>query len=350
MKNRIIFHIDLDAFYTSVEEVKNPKIKNQPVVVGQEPKEGKGRGVVSTCNYIARKYGVHSGQPISIAWRKLQGTDAVFLPVNMDLYQKVSAEIMEILSSYSDKYEQASVDEIYLDVTDKVKTVKEIKQLSSKIKNDLIQSQKLTCSIGVGPNKMIAKIAANVNKPDGLIIVKPKDVKKFLSKMSVRKILGIGPKSEEALNSIGVKTISQLASIPQSKLEEAFGKKSSAWMHLASQGIDESQVEQNYETKSVGRQYTFQKDTDKNKHILEVMNELIINSLENLNEEGYKTYQTITVKIRYSNFETHTSAKTLKEPHSDKETALKISTELLKTWLEEKKKIRLVGISFSKLR
>ncbi len=350
MKNRIIFHIDLDAFYTSVEEVKDPSLKGKPVVVGQEPKGGRSRGVVSTANYEARKYGVKSGQPISIAWRKLQGKNAAFLPVNMHLYQSVSAEIMQMLARYSDKYEQASVDEIYLDVTDKVKTLKEIKDFVKKIKDELMKSQKLTCSIGVGPNKMVAKIAANEKKPDGLTVVKPGDVQKFLSKMSVRKLPGIGPKSEEALNSIGVKTVKDLASVSVSKLEESFGKKSASWMHSAAQGIDESPVEQSYEAKSVGRQYTFQKDTDSEKLIFKIMAELVNDSLNNLREEGFKTYQAVTIRVRYPDFETHTSAKTLKEPHSDKGTALTLAIDLLRPWLEGKKKIRLVGISLSKLK
>ena len=350
MKNRVIFHIDLDAFYTSVESAKNPELKGKPLVAGMYPKGGRSRGVVSTASYEARKYGVHSGQPMVIAERKLEGTDAVIFPVNMELYQKTSYEIIQMLEQYSKEYEQASIDEVYLDMTGKIKTIKEMKEVCVKIKKELMNTQGITCSIGIGPNKLISKIAANVNKPDGITIVKPSEVKKFLSKMSVRKIPGIGPKSEEALNKLGITIVSQLASTPVSKLEEAFGKKSSEWMHNASQGIDNEPVTQDYERKSVGSQYTLQKDSNRKSHLIKIISEVIESSLENLHVEGFKTYQTITLMIRFSNFETHTSAKTLKEPHSDKETAIKISSELLKPWLAEKRNVRLVGITFSKIK
>jgi len=178
---RIILHLDLDAFFTSVEEVKKPELKGKPLVVGADPKGGKGRGVVSTGNYESRKYSIFSGQPISIAWRKLKGTGAVFLPVNMLLYKKISSQIMEFLRKYADGFEQTSIDEAYLDISQKTGgSYEKAKKIAEKIKSELKKDQKLTCSIGISCNKLIAKIASDYKKPNGLTIVKEIKCRNFL--------------------------------------------------------------------------------------------------------------------------------------------------------------------------
>lgn len=344
---RIILHVDLDAFFASVEEAKDQKLKGKPLVVGADPKNGHGRGVVSTANYEARKYGVHSAQPISIAWRKLQGTDAVFLPVNMELYVEKSMEIMSMFRKHADSFEQTSVDEAYLDVSSKG-SYEKAQEIARKMQEELINAQNITCSIGISSNKMVSKIAADIKKPNGLTIVKPKQTQAFLDHLSVRDLPGIGPKTEEVLNSYGIKTIEDLRTYPSKKLGEIFGKHALGMQSMA-HGIDESPVMESYEIKSVGRQYTFQHDTSDEHKLFRAMQELIKDSFSNLHAEGFKSYRTVTIKIRFSNFETHTTSRTLKEPHSDLSTALTLSMDLLRPWLEEGRKIRLIGISFSKL-
>src|SRR3989304_595178 len=178
-KKRVILHMDMDHFYTAVEEREHPEYKGNPVVVGADPKEGKGRGVVSTSNYEARKAGVRSGMPISRAWKLCP--EAIYLPPNFPLYIKVSKEIMEIAQKYADKFEQWGIDEAFLDVSTRVKDYTDAEALANQIKREITMKEQLTCSIGIGPNKLIAKMASEYRKPDGLTVVKDAETEAFLT-------------------------------------------------------------------------------------------------------------------------------------------------------------------------
>src|SRR3989304_4150516 len=182
-EKRIIFHLDMDHFFTAVEEREHPEIKGKPVIVGADPKGGKGRGVVSTCNYEARRFGVRSGMPISKAFKLCP--DAVYLHVDYELYAKVSNEIMDILRKYGDKFEQWGIDEAFVDVSLRVKNFVEAEALARQIKKEISEKEQLTCSIGIGPNKLVAKIASDIQKPDGLTMVDEKDVKAFLEPLDI---------------------------------------------------------------------------------------------------------------------------------------------------------------------
>jgi len=177
--NRIILHVDMDSFFAAIEERAHPEYTGKPIVVGADPKEGKGRGVVSTCNYKARKFGIKSGMPISRAWRLC--SEAVYLPVNFKLYEEVSSELMTILRKYADKFEPIGIDEAFLDVSLRAKNFEDARRLAQRIKKEIYEEEKLTCSIGVGPNKLVAKIASDFKKPDGLTVVEEREVKQFLS-------------------------------------------------------------------------------------------------------------------------------------------------------------------------
>jgi DNA polymerase IV (DinB-like DNA polymerase) len=343
---RIILHVDLDAFFASVEEREHPEYKGKPIVVGANPKEGKGRGVVSTANYEARKYGIHSGMPISKAYKLCP--NAIYLPVNFILYEKVSENIMNILRKFADKFEQVSIDEAYLDISGKVKDFEEAKQLAIKIKNEILEKEKLTCSIGIAPNKLVAKIASGFQKPNGLTIVRPEEVKSFLSPLSVDEIPGIGKKTKEVLERIGIKTIGELAKTEVSKLVEMFGK-IGIYFYLAANGIDESEVEETYEAKSIGREITFETDTDNVELLHETMENLARETIEELKAKGL-TYKTVTLKIRYEDFETHTHSKTLNLPSDSFEVLISVGRKLLEPFLYSGKKIRLIGIRVSKLK
>ncbi|MEM4248600.1 MAG: DNA polymerase IV [Candidatus Nanoarchaeia archaeon] len=342
---RIILHIDLDYFYAQVEEVLNPELKGKPVVVGADPKKGRGRGVVSTCNYEARKYGIHSGMPISIAYRKC--LNCIFLPVNMDLYVEVSARIMSIFRKYADEFELGGIDECYLNVSEKCKNYKQAEELALKIKSELKQKEKLTCSIGIGPNKLIAKIAAGRQKPDGLTTVKPEQVKEFLRKLSVRELIGVGPKTEAVLNQMSIFTIGQLAKISKSDLIGMFGKFGSV-LYDEARGIDESPLVEEWEAKSMGRQVTFEKDTKDKKLVLDKLSEIVSDTIKQLGEEKL-SYKTITVKVRYEDFYTTSRAETLKTPHRDEKTAQEKAKELIEIFLHDERRIRLIGFSLSNL-
>ncbi len=310
-KKRIIFHLDMDHFYTAVEERERPEIRGKPVIVGADPKGGKGRGVVSTSNYEARKVGVRSGMPISQAWRLCP--EAVYLPPNFPLYIKVSGEIMDIARKFADKFEQWGIDEAFLDVTSKVKDYAEAEDLARKIKQEIKEKQNLTCSIGVGPNKLVAKIASDFQKPDGLTIVREEEVEKFLAPLPVRKLLWVGRKTEAKLKALGVNTIGDLARYDPSALTSMFGVMG-LQMHLMAKGIDRSEVEERSGVKSVSHETTFEEDTADSAVILQALDALCV-EVQKETENQHLLFKTVTLKIRYENFETHTKSKTLAFPN-----------------------------------
>jgi len=342
-KKRIIFHLDMDHFFTAVEERKRPEYKGKPVIVGADPKEGKGRGVVSTCNYEARKSGVRSGMPISKAWKLCP--EAIYLPVNYELYLRVSDEIMGILQKYGDKFEQWGIDEAFLDVTSRVKDYVEAEAPAQQIKKEIYEKEKLTCSIGVGPNKLVAKIASDFQKPDGLTIVREEEAEKFMAPLPVRKLLWVGRKTEQKLKAIGIKTIGDLARYDPAVLVENFGVMGTQ-IYLMAHGIDRSEVEQRGEIKSIGRDTTFEEDTSDF--------EFILNALDRLSDEVHKDvlrqqvyFKTVTVRIRYENFETHTHGKTLPFITNRLQDLKKTARELAQAYLRADRKMRLVGVRVS---
>jgi DNA polymerase IV (DinB-like DNA polymerase) len=344
-KKRIIIHVDMDHFFTAVEEREHPEFKGKPVIVGANPKEGKGRGVVSTCNYETRKFGVRSGMPISRAWKLCP--EAVYLPVNYQLYVKVSNEIMGVLRKYADKFERWGIDEAFLDVTSKVKDYGEAEDLARRIKSEIFEKEMLTCSVGIGPNKLVAKIASDFQKPDGLTIVNEQGVESFLSPLPVRKLLWVGRKTEQKLKRMGLKTIGDLAGHDPTVLAERFGVMG-AQLHLMAHGIDRSEVEERTQIKSISRDLTFEEDTADFDFVLE--------TLDKLSEEVHKDvmaqnlyFKTITVRVRYENFETHTHGKTLSFITNRLQDLQKTARELVHNYLKPERKIRLIGVRVSNL-
>ncbi len=344
-RKRIILHVDMDHFFTAVEERERPEYKGKPVIVGADPKGGRGRGVVSTCNYEARKYGVRSGMPISRAWKLCP--QAVYLPVNYELYVKVSEKIMTILRKYADKFESWGIDEAFLDVSLKVKDYAEAENLARQIKREILEKEGLTCSIGIGPNKLVAKIASDHQKPDGLTVVKEENVEQFLAPLPVRKLLWVGRKTEQKLRAMGIKTIGDLARYDPTVLAEAFGVMGTQ-LYLMAHGIDKSEVEERSEIKSISRDTTFEEDTsDFN---------LVLNTLNRLAEEVHNdlirqqlSFKTVTVRVRYENFETHTHSKTLPFITNRLQDIQKTAKELLQDYLKPERKIRLIGVRISNL-
>lgn len=344
-KKRIIFHVDMDHFFTAVEEREHPEYKGKPVIVGADPKEGKGRGVVSTCNYEARKFSVKSGMPISKAWKLCP--QAVYLLVNYELYMKISNQIMDILRKYADKFEQWGIDEAFLDVTSKVKDYAEAEVLARQMKREVYEKEKLTCSVGIGPNKLVAKVASDFQKPDGLTIVTEENAEKFLASLPVRKLLWVGRKTEQKLKKIGIETIGDLANHDPSVLTENFGAVG-VQMYLMAHGIDKSEVEERGEVKSISRDITFEEDTSNFN--------LVLNTLDRLSEEVCKDvsrqhfyFKTVTVRVRYENFETHTHSKTLPFITNRVHDLKKTVRELVQNYLKPERKIRLVGVRVSNL-
>jgi len=342
-KKRVIFHVDMDHFYTAVEERERPELKGKPVIVGADPKEGKGRGVVYTCNYEARKFGVRSGMPISKAW-KLCPT-AVYLPPNYELYMTVSNRIMNILRRHSDKFEQWGIDEAFLDVTSRTKDYADAEALARKTKEEVRDSEKLTCSIGIGPNKIVAKIASDFQKPDGLTTVKETEVETFLAPLPVRKLLWVGRKTEQKLAAMKIRTIGDLAHYDPAVLTETFGVMG-AQLYLMAHGVDKSEVEERHGVKSISRELTFEEDTsDFN---------LVLDMSDKLSEEVHHdvlnqklSFRTVTVKMRYENFETHTHCRTLPSMTNQLQDLKKTARELMQDYFRPERKIRLIGVRVS---
>ena len=344
-RRRIIFHADMDQFFAAVEERIHPEIKGKPVVVGADPKAGKGRGVVSTCNYEARKYGIRSGMPITRAWRLCP--DAVFLPVNIPLYLQVSNRIMEILGSHADKFESWGIDEAFLDVSSRVKDFEEAKKLALEIKKEIYEKEQLTCSVGIGPNKLVAKIASDFQKPDGLTAVEEENVKAFFEPLDIDKLLWVGKKTAHRLNALGIKTIGDLARFDPSVLAEKFGVMGRQ-LYLYAQGIDSSEVGMRGEVKSIGRNVTFEKDTTDWGFVLKVLDKLCEEVHKEVKEYNF-LFKTVTVTVRYENFETHTHSKTLPFLTNRLEDYKKAAHELMQPYLRPERKIRLIGSRVSSL-
>jgi len=344
-QRRIIFHVDMDQFFAAVEEQLRPELKGKSVVVGADPKGGKGRGVVSTCNYEARKYGIKSGMPITKAWRLCP--EAVFLPVNIPLYLQVSSRIMNILRSYNEKFESWGLDEAFLDESSRVQNIEQAKELALQIKKEIYEKEGLTCSIGIGPNKLIAKIASDMQKPDGLTIVEEKDVKAFLEPLDVDKLLWVGKKTARKLNKLGIKTIGDLARYDPSVLVDKFGTLGTQ-LYLYAQGQDRSEVGFEGEVKSIGRNITFEKDTSDWDLVLKVLYKLCEDVHKELDQNRF-LFKTVTITVRYENFETHTHSRTLPFLTSRLEDIKKPANELLQPYLRPERKIRLIGARVSSL-
>lgn len=365
---RIIAHLDMDAFFAAIEERNNPRFKGRPIVVGADPENGKGRGVVSTANYAARKYGIHSALPISAAWalseeaKKKGLPPAVFIGGHFGEYSAVSEEIMETLRKYSAIVEPASVDEAYLDLSS-AKNFKKAEEVCREIKNEIKKKERLTASIGLGANKLIAKIASDMQKPDGLTVILPEDAEKFLEPLSIRKIPGIGPKTEIVLNKLGAKTIKDLKKFSLAKMKEMMGK----WgedLYEKARGEDNSPLVTEWEAKSIGEQETFHTDSRDANLITERLKKLCESIIERLKKGefsseggssfGGKTYKTIGITVRFSDFETKTRAHTLPAPANDSATLYFEALKLLMPFLDKRenprgKAIRLIGAKLEKL-
>jgi DNA polymerase IV (DinB-like DNA polymerase) len=339
-------HVDMDAFYASVEQRENPSLVGKPVIVGADPKEGKARGVVMGCSYEARKVGVHSALPISTAYRLCPS--GIYLPPHFNLYEQASNQIMGVLQSFTEKFEQVSIDEAYLDLTDKAKDFEAAGKLAEEVKQQILTTAKLSCSIGVAPNKAIAKIASDFKKPNGLTIVTPENVREFLAPLPVSKISGVGKKSTEVLTNMGINTISELAATHPSKLSDVFGKYGTRIWQVAN-GIDEEEVASYSYLKSISSETTFHEDVQDRGVIMEAF-DTIIQDIHSRLESHKMLFRTVGIKVRLENFETHTRAKTHTRYTNEKAVINEYVEQLFREFEKSPRKIRLVGVRISSLR
>jgi len=341
LPQRIIMHIDMDSFFASVEVRENPALKGKPVVVGADPKEGSGRGVVSTCSYEAREYGIKSAMPVSTAYHLCR--DCIFLPVNMPLYKETSASVMNIIHDYSDKFQQVSIDEAYIDVS-YTNSFDEAIRIGREIKDKILKEEGITCSVGIGPGKIIAKIASGIKKPAGMTVVRPEEVRDFLDPLPVEKIPGIGKKTKQKLERHGILTTRDLLGCDIQELQTAFGKHG-IMMHRLARGIDESEVVEKKGQKSIGKQKTYPKDVSDLPELHQDLALICQNVHSRLRSRGYLC-RTITVKIRYSGFVDSSKAETLLHATRDLNTIHEKALEIF-TGLYDGRPVRSFGVSLS---
>ncbi|MCL2173589.1 MAG: DNA polymerase IV [Nitrososphaerota archaeon] len=348
VQSRVVMLIDFDYFFAQCEELRNPVIKNKPVVVGVYSGRTEDSGAVSTSNYIARKYGVKSGIPLFLAKRSLEGTDAVFLPVDHKYYTQISDNIMQILSVYASSLEQVSVDEAYLDVTVQVSGSFENACLyAQKIKQDIKTQVGLSLTIGVGPNKLVAKIACDSQKPDGLTIVKPEEAANFFAILPVNRLLGVGKKTFARMEQMGIKTIGDLAKFDIQRLVSMFGKVLGLYFHNAANAIDNEPVVFTGEAESISKINTLKQDTRDLESILQKTSELIDIIHNEVMEKGY-SFKTISIYVVTVDLLSKSRSVTLEQPVKAKEIIKRHVCLLFEKYLSESSlDIRRVGVRVS---
>ncbi|MCW4032598.1 MAG: DNA polymerase IV [Candidatus Bathyarchaeota archaeon] len=342
---RIILHIDLDYFFAQVEENLNPSLKNKIVVVCVFSGRTKDSGVVSTSNYEAREYGIESGMPIYLAKKILKDKRAVFLPVNHSLYEEISHHIMELLRNFADNFEQVSIDEAYLEITKRVEgKFEEALKLAKLIKESVFEKEGLTCSIGIGSNKLLAKIGSDLNKPNGLTLIKPSEVKDVLSDLTTEKLPGVGRKYKKLLDNEGIKTIGELAAFNVNNLKLLLGKKIGERIHRASLGLDDEPVKEEL-PKQFSRIITLKEDSNNFDYISNSLNELCGDIWSTTRNEGFN-FKSVGLIVVTDDLKLRTKSKTLSHPMVNKKDIIRITKELLKELLEEgtNLKIRRIGV------
>jgi len=343
MSSRVILHVDMDAFFASVEQREHPEYRGKPVVVGADPREGKGRGVVAACSYEARRFGIHSALPISRAYRLCP--NAVYVRPNGSLYSRVSRSIMEILRRFTDLVEPISIDEAFLDVTGSRRLWGDGKSIALAVKKAVCGEQELSCSIGLAPNKFLAKVASDLEKPDGLVEVLPGHEAEFLENLPVRCIWGVGPRTEEKLKGMGIRTIGAVAALPRGHWVERFGRHGEH-LWLLSQGIDDRPVRSTGGFKSLSHEHTFSEDVEDVDEIKKTLLSLSENVARRARKNGSHG-KTVTLKWRYADFSTLTRQKSLSFPTDDSQVIYRTACSLMESLGRFPQKVRLVGVALS---
>lgn len=343
---RVILHVDMDAFYAAIEQHDNPALKGKPVVIGADPKEGSGRGVVSTCSYEARKYGIHSAMPISKAYKLNPG--AVFIRPRMARYREVSDHIMDIFSRYSPSVEPLSLDEAFLDCSNSGRLLGTPVEIGEKIKAEIFRETGLTASVGIAANKSVAKIASDLHKPDGLTFCPEGEERHFLEKLDISKLWGVGKKSRERLIALGFLTVGDIAKAQPETMRSLMGKPG-FWLWCMANGIDERDVaRERSERKSMSLEVTFSSDLDDYSELVPTIKYLCDKLSWSLREEGLKA-RTVNLKLRYEGFETITRSFTFLNYVDDYTTLQQTVFDLMEKSPSSGRKIRLIGVGYTNL-
>lgn len=342
---RSILHVDMDAFYAAVEQRDHAEFRGKPVIVGSDPKKGKGRGIVATCSYEARKFGVHSAQPISRAWQLCP--HGIYVSPDMGKYARVSRRVMDIFSDFTDLVEPISIDEAFLDVSGSLRLYGSGPDIAAKIKSRICRELQLTASVGVAANKFVAKVASDLKKPDGLVVVDPGREREFLAPLPISRLWGVGPRTEAYLKKLGFERIGQIAAMPLKELAARLGESGAHLWRLAS-GLDDRPVLSEDGCKSIGHEITFEKDTDDFSLLRTTLLDLTERVAHRLRMEAVRAY-TVTLKFRESDFSTFTRRTTLDAPVDTSEQIFPIALKLLEGLFRHGVRVRLIGVSGSNL-
>ena len=343
--SRKIIHIDMDAFFAAIEVRDNPALRDKPVIIAKDPRQSGGRGVVSTCSYEARAFGVHSAMSSKEAYERCP--QGIFISGNYEKYQEVGRQVREIFHRYTDLVEPMSIDEAYLDVTENKLGITSAVKIAKLIQYDIWQELQLTASAGVSYNKFLAKIASEMEKPRGLTVILPQDAQTILSQLPIEKFYGVGKKSVEKLHELGIYTGADLLDVPEMTLIDQFGRFGYD-LYRRARGISNSPVKTHRVRKSIGKERTYGKLLYRMEDIQKELSGLAQRVVHSLGKHQ-KVGKTIVVKIRYADFQTLTKRRTLDFPMADEEVILRIATEIVDQVGELDRGVRLLGITLTNL-
>ena len=351
METKIVFHIDFDYFYAQCEEIRSPELKSKPVCVCVFSDRGGDSGAIATANYTARKYGAKSGIPIVFAKKRLEERkDAVFLPVDFDYYSEMSEKAMKIMEGFSDIFEYVGRDEAYLDVTKRTEgNFNKASHLAQQIKNSIREKTKLSCSIGISPNKLISKIASDFQKPDGLTIVSPEKIDQFLESLKIRDIPGIGKKTEQRFVEMKLETIGDVKKLDVFTLNKVFGRKSGTYIYNAVRGIDDEPLKEREPSIQHGKIVTLKEDSKDYEFLLENILELC-KEVHRIIKEKNQMFKSVGISFVQSDLSNKSKSKMLRNSTMSLEELEKTAEQLLKEGLESQTiTIRRIGVKVSDL-
>jgi DNA polymerase IV (DinB-like DNA polymerase) len=353
-EDKVIFHIDFDYFYAQCEELRKPELRNIPCVVCVYSGRDEDSGVVSTCNYNARKYGVKAAMPIKLAKSKLKDVEAKFLPTDKPYYQDISRDVMRIIQNYGDLFEQVSVDECYVDFTRVTNSdFNDAKIFASSLQKNIKHQSKLTCSIGVGPNKLISKIASAVIKPNGITVVSREEAKNFISNCKIEDIPGVGPKTMKKLQALGINSISDISKNSIFELRDVLGYKTAAFLVNASNAIDNSQIKARETSKQIGKIVTLKKDTAEMEQINMTTASLCTTIYENLSNKK-QAFKVLTIILILENLHHVSISRSLKLYTASFDELQKNSLSIIKEMIKNNsisiQNIRRMGVVVSELK
>lgn len=349
---RVLIHCDLDAFYAAVETIHHGFDESIPLIIGSDPKQGRGRGIVSTCNYAARQFGIRSAMPVSEAWRRCPASPfgpGVYIRGTHGLYSRASRKVMDCLREPAILFEKASIDEAYLDVTETVEGDWDAAlALAGQLQKAIKEVVNLTASFGIGPTRIVAKMSSEINKPNGIFRVMPDEVSVFFEGRSLRDIPGIGPKRATQLAEWGYTTADELYELGELSLSRLTGERFAEWFMRVVEGESSAVVSPLRSRKSVGKEHTFERDLDNHAEVLDRLEQLVQLVMERAKHLGVSG-RLAEVKIRYTGFETHTSGRSIPVAMDDEAVFKRLAKTLFATNIRPDSRVRLVGFRLGQL-